>query len=194
MKGGCSVRLCWCIVGVCVLLFGAVPARAVAPIFTEIPSFRGTPEPAAALRRLAHKPPGVDRAERLRNLSNRHYRAIVILLQFPPDPAIPGDPGFLADTLAHPPSAYDSLFFSLGAWPPRGSVRDYYREASAAQFDIDGVVTRWHMAPHPYSYYVDAQFGLGDVPRNAQQMAHDAVVLADPDYDFRQFDNDGPDG
>jgi hypothetical protein len=94
----------------------------------ENPHFRGTPKAAAALERLARKPAGVDRAEHLRTLSGHHYRALVILLQFPPDPAIPGDPGFLADTLAHPPSAYDSLFFSLGSWAPRGSVRDYYRE------------------------------------------------------------------
>ena len=188
------MRLCWCIVGVCLLLCAAPPARAVAPIFTEVPGLRGTPKAAAALQRLAHKPAGVDRAERLRTLTSRHYKALVILLQFPPDPAVPGDPGFLADTLAHPPSAYDSLFFSVGSWAPRGSLRDYYREVSGGQFDIDGVVTRWYTAPHPYSYYADAQFGFGDVPRNAQQMAHDAVVLADPDYDFRLLDSDGPDG
>ena len=188
------MRLCLCIVGVCLLVATPRTAQATAPIFMENPQFRGTAKAAAALQRLAHKPAGVDRAERLRTASNRHYKALVILLQFPPDPAIPGDPGMLADTLAHPPSAYDSLFFSLGTWLPKGSVRDYYREASGGQFDIDGVVTRWYTAPHPYSWYTDGQFGFGDVPHNAQQMAHDAVVLADPDYDFRQFDNDGADG
>jgi len=156
--------------------------------------FRGSAKAAAALQRLADKPAGLDRAETARSIAGRHYRALVILLQFPPDPAITNDPGWLADTLAHPTSAYDSLFFSLGVWPPHGSVRDYYREVSGNQFDIDGVVTRWYTAPHPYSYYVDAFNGFGDPPHNAQQMAHDAVVLADQDYDLRQFDNDGPDG
>jgi M6 family metalloprotease-like protein len=186
------VRLFSCIVGAC-LLFGLAPqARAVAPIYTEIPSLRGTHKAAAALDRLRRKPAGVDRAVRSQHLPVGHYRALVVLLQFPPDPAIPGDPGFLADTLAHPPEAYDSLFFSLGT-QPHGSVRDYYREVSGGQFDLDGVVTRWYMAPHPYSYYVDAQNGFGDPPHNAQQMAHDALALADPDYDLRLFDNDGPD-
>jgi M6 family metalloprotease-like protein len=144
------------------------------------------------MARLARKPAGVDRAERLAATSARHYRAIVILLQFPPDPAIPGDPGFLADTLAHPPAAYDSMLFSVGT-QRLGSLRDYYREVSRGLFDIDGVVTRWYTAPHPYSFYTDASSGFGDPPRNAQGMAHDAVVLADQDLDFRLFDSDGPD-
>ncbi len=191
-KGGCFVRLLSCIVGAC-LLFGLAPqARAVAPIFTEIPALRGTHKAAAALARLAHKPAGMDRAVATQHLPFGHYKALVILLQFPPDPAIPGDPGVLADTLAHTPEAYDSLFFSVGT-QPSGSVRDYYREVSGGQFDLDGVVTRWYTAPHPYGYYVDAQSGFGDPPHNAQGMAHDALVLADADYDLRLFDNDGPD-
>jgi len=186
------VRLQSCIVGAC-LLFGLAPrAQAVAPIYTEIPSLRGTHKAAAALERLAHRPAGVDRAVRAQHPPVGHYRALVVLLQFPPDPAITGDPGFLADTLAHSQEAFDSLFFSVGT-EPHGSVRDYYREVSGGQLDLDGLVTRWYTAPHPYSYYVDAQNGFGDPPRNAQQMAHDALVLADADYDLRQFDNDGPD-
>ena len=60
-------------------------------------------------------------------------------------PLIPGDPGVLADTLAHPPQAYDSLLFSVGT-QPLGSLRDYYRDVSRGQFDIDGVVTRWYIS------------------------------------------------
>ena len=186
------MRLRVTIVGVCLLAGLAPKAHAVAPIFTET-RLRGTHAAAAALERLARKPAGVDRAERLRITSSRHYRAIVILLQFPPDPAIPGDPGNLADTLAHPTSAFDTLLFSVGT-RPGGSLRDYYREVSRDSFDISGVVTRWYTAPHPYGYYTDAQSGFGDPPRNAQQMAYDAVTLADQDLDFRLFDSDGPDG
>ncbi|HMI32348.1 MAG TPA: M6 family metalloprotease domain-containing protein, partial [Candidatus Limnocylindrales bacterium] len=185
------MRLRICVVGACLLGCLAPKAHAVPPIFTET-SLGRTHAAAAALERLARKPPGMDRAERLKAVTTGHYRVIVILLQFPPDPLIPGDPGFLADTLAHPSAAYDSLFFTVGT-RPQGSVRDYYREASRNLFDIDGVVTRWYTAPHPYSYYADGQFGFGDPPHNAQQMAFDAVVLADQDLDFRQFDSDGPD-
>ncbi len=179
-------------VGVALLFCVAPRAQAVAPIFTETP-LRGTRAAAAMLDLLARKPPGVDRAEPLRATATRQYRALVILLQFPPDPAIPLDPGMLADTLAHPPAAYDSILFSVGTLLS-GSFRDYYREISRDAFDVDGVVTRWYTAPHPYSYYTDSQSGLGSPPMNAQQMARDAAALADADYDFRQFDNDGPDG
>ncbi len=162
------MRLCRCIVGVWLFFCLAPEAHAVAPIFTEIPSLRGTHKAAAALERLAHKPAGVDRAVRTQHLPIGHYKALVVLLQFPPDPAIPGDPGVLADTLAHPSAAYDSLLFSVGT-RPQGSLRDYYLEVSRGQFDVGGVVTRWYTAPHPYGYYVDAQNGFGDPQRRSGQ-------------------------
>jgi immune inhibitor A len=118
-------------------------------------------------------------------VGNNHYRAVVILIQFPDWPA---------DTLNHPPSAYDSILFSVGT-VPTGSLRDYYREVSRGVFDIDSAtVTRWYTAPHPYSYYANNQAGIGGWPNNAQQLAADAVALADPDVNFSRFDNDGPDG
>jgi len=185
------VRLCSGIVVACISLCLTSQAYAVAPLFTETP-LRNSHEAGALLERLARKPAGLDQASRLRVTTLRHYKAIVILLQFPLDPAIPGDTGWKADTLAHPPAAYDSLLFSVGT-QRLGSLRDYYREVSGGQFDIDGVVTRWYTAPHPYGYYTATMSGLGGSPRNARQMALDAVTLADQDYDFRQFDNDGPD-
>lgn len=185
------MRLQAILVGAFLLFSGAPEARAVAPIFHETP-LGGTHAARAMLERLARKPAGMDRAERVRTTADRHYKAIVILLQFPPDPAIPGDTGMLADTLAHPPSAYDSLLFSVGT-QPTGSLRDYFREVSRGLFDIDGVVTRWYMAPHPYGYYTAGDFGLGSPPNNAQQMALDATVIADADLDFQLFDSDGPD-
>ena len=179
------------LMGVALLLY-ASQARAVAPIFTETP-LRDTPAAARILARLAQKPPGVDRGGTLRAATSGTYKAIVILLEFQPDPAVPGDPGVRADTLAHPPSAYESLLFSVGTHPT-GSLRDYYREISRGTFDVEGVVTRWYTAPHHYAYYTAGQSGFGLPPNNAQQMARDAVELADQDLDFSQFDNDGTDG
>ncbi|MBI4363932.1 MAG: M6 family metalloprotease domain-containing protein [Candidatus Latescibacteria bacterium] len=182
------------VVAACLLL-RAPEARAVAPIFDDTPRGRALAARAIAAG-LTRKPPGMDRTARAGPpppTVGRHYKAIVILLQFPPDPGIPGDPGVLADTLAHPPSGYDSLLFSVGTHPT-GSLRDYYHETSRNQFDISGVVTRWYTAPHHYAYYTDGNFGKNDPPNNAQQMARDATVLADADLDFRDFDNDGPDG
>jgi immune inhibitor A len=134
--------------------------------------------------RVPARAPEVDAAEQARTTASRTYRALVILLQFTDNPA---------DTLGHKPSAFDSLLFSTDTYPT-GSFRDYYGEVSRSQFDVVGVVTRWYTAPHPYSYYVNNQSGFGGYPQNAQVMAADAVALASADYDFSQFDNDGPDG
>lgn len=112
-----------------------------------------------------------------------HYKIVVILLQFSDQPA---------DTVHHTPAMYDSMLFSIGTYPT-GSFRDYYREASRGLFDVSGIVTKWYTAPHPYSFYTNGTSGLGSPP-NAATMAQDAVLLANADVDFSQFDNDGPDG
>jgi len=112
-----------------------------------------------------------------------NYKIVVILLQFTDQPA---------DTIHHTPASYDSLLFSVGTYPT-GSFRDYYREASRGLLDVSGIVTKWYTAPHPYSFYTNGTSGLGSPP-NAATMAQDAVLLADQDVDFSQFDNDGPDG
>ena len=177
------------VVGVCLALMGSRASEATAPIFTET-SLRGTRAAAAILARLAQKPPGMDAVGQATTPALGHYRAIVILLQFPADAFGPAQ---LADTIAHPPSAYDSLLFAVS--PTAKSLHNYYREASNGLFDIDGVVTRWYTAPHSYAYYTDGISGLGlDPPRNAQQMAYDAVQLADQDLDFDLFDDNGPNG
>ncbi|MBD3334522.1 MAG: M6 family metalloprotease domain-containing protein, partial [Candidatus Eisenbacteria bacterium] len=93
----------------------------------------------------------------------------------------------------YPPQHYDDMLFSEGIYPT-GSMRDWYLENSYGEFGVDGVVTVWYRMPEPYSYYVDGQAGFGNYPHNAQKLAEDAVAAADPDIDFSQFDNDGPDG
>lgn len=180
------MRLFGLILGAC-LLFEASYASAAPPIQTwnEIAARRG-PAAAARLRQsmAAAKPLGVDRAPRVRLAGPTHYKALVILLQFSDHPA---------DTLNHTAADYEDLLFSVGT-RPLGSMRDYYREVSRGEFDISGVVTRWYTAPRTYAVYTSGFGGFGGPPANAQQMAADAVALADPDYDLSQFDNDGPDG
>jgi bacillopeptidase F (M6 metalloprotease family) len=180
------VRLLRVILGFLVFV-GATSASAAPPVqsWKEIAARRG-PLAASRLRRAlaATKPLGVDQAATVRLTGVTHYRALVILLQFSDQPA---------DTLNHTPADYDSLLFSLGT-KPTGSFRDYYQEVSRGAFDITGVVTRWYTAPHPYSDYTSFAGGFGSPPFNAQQMAADAITLADPDWDLTQFDNDGPDG
>lgn len=180
------MRLIGLIWGVCLLVEGSF-ASAAPPIQTwkEIADRKG-PATAARLQQLlaAARPVGFDRAQRVQLAGPTHYKALVILLQFTDHPA---------DTLNHPPAAYDDLLFSVGTHPT-GSVRDYYREVSRGAFDISGVVTRWYTAPRTYAEYTAGAGGFGAIPNNAQQMAADATILADADFDLSLFDNDGPDG
>ena len=176
------MRLQALVAGVCLWL-AASPVHAAPPL---------RPGSSAADRNLlrphasaAIRAAGVDRAEAARAMTSGTYKALVILLQFPDN---------RADTLSHPPSAFESLLFSVGTHPT-GSMRDYYREVSRGQFDLEGTVTPWYMATEPYSFYdAGADPGFGPPPGNAQGMVVDAVLLADPDIDFSQYDNDGPDG
>jgi M6 family metalloprotease-like protein len=172
------VRLAGLLAGVCLVL-GATSATAAPPLDITGPGSRGISR-ARALAPLLHRAPAVDAAETAGQAIGLR-KTVVILLQFP---------DLSADTLGHPPEAYDSLLFSLGT-RPNGSLRDYYRDASGGKLDIDGTVTRWYTAPHPYSYYVADSSGFGRWPNNAQTMALDAVLLADPDVDWSQFDGDG---
>ncbi|HEX7077960.1 MAG TPA: M6 family metalloprotease domain-containing protein [Candidatus Eisenbacteria bacterium] len=150
---------------------------------------RGLPAGLAAGRfaaglpapRLPVRPLGVDAPERARRTAGVTLRGVVILLQFTDMPA---------DTVDHTPADFDTLLFSQGV-VPTGSMRDYYNETSLGQFDITGFVTKWYTAPRPYSDYTNNQGGFGGAPFNAQQMALDAIRLADPDVDFSQFDGDG---
>jgi len=88
------------------------------------------------------------------------------------------------------PSDFENLLFSDGVNEP-GSMTDYYFETSYGQALLLGQVTQWYRMPELYAYYVDGQRGFGDYPQNAQRMAEDAVLLADPDVDFSLYDNSG---
>jgi immune inhibitor A len=89
-----------------------------------------------------------------------------------------------------PPIHYDSLTNSIGIYPS-GSVREYYQEVSYGLIDVDFVITPvWVRLPNPYTYYTNNQYGMGAWPQNAQRMAYDAVLAADPYIDFSQCDLD----
>ncbi|GAB4338887.1 MAG: hypothetical protein Kow0037_23360 [Calditrichia bacterium] len=96
----------------------------------------------------------------------------------------------LADTVNHPPAAFDELLFSSGIHPT-GSMNDYYVENSNGKMSITGVITPWLRMPQNYTYYVNGQAGFGNYPNNAQKLVEDAIAAADPLVDFSLFDNDG---
>ncbi len=112
-------------------------------------------------------------------------KAIVLLVDFS-DKAAAADPGHFKDML-----------FSKATYQT-GSLRDYYREASWNQLDIEGDVcgngprNGWFRAPETLAYYANDQNGVGDTyPKNAQKLVEDAVEMAKPFVDFSLYDVDG---
>ena len=178
------MRLLGLVLGVCLLL-GESRALAAPPL--DPPSGRGARprSQSGALARLPYlRAPGIDAAETRATDAIGTYKCVVILLQFRDNPA---------DTINHTQADYDSLFFSVGTYPG-GSFRDYYREVSRGQFDVDGIVTRWYTADSTYDYYTSNQSGFGSYPTNAAGMVADAIRQANPDVDFSQFDANGSSG
>lgn len=84
---------------------------------------------------------------------------------------------------------WSEQLFTIGTHST-GSMRDYYREISYDQFDIDGIAVGWIMADHDYSYYHQNNYGFGG---GAAEMAQEAVIKAEALFnpDWSQFDNDG---
>ena len=113
------------------------------------------------------------------------YRALVLLVDFSDNKGQTS------------PDQYRHLLFSLGVYPT-GSMRDYYQEVSYRKFDLVGEVNGttgnppdWFRMPQAYTFYVAGQSGLGSYPNNAQKLAEDAVIAADPYVDYRLYDNNG---
>lgn len=108
-----------------------------------------------------------------------NYYAIAILVDF-------------SDNIAVTPTSYfDTLLYE----DQTGTMRDFWDEATYGNltvitFDLPSALG-WKRAPHTYDYYVDGQNGFGWYPHNAQKLAEDAVILADPFVDFSDYDNDG---
>jgi len=110
---------------------------------------------------------------------------MVLLVDFPDRPHDP----------IHGPAGFDQMLFSDGAFPT-GSMRDYYRLVSGFDtsagtgIDVTGQVHGWFRLPQPLAFYADGNSGMNEnFPRNAQGMAHDAVLAAlAAGVDFTGFD------
>jgi len=114
-------------------------------------------------------------------------RAIVILVDFSDQP-------YTSGVVAGTPEMFDSLLFSEGRLNPTGSMTEFYLENSYGNFYVKGDIYGWYRMPQTYAYYVDGRRGFGSYPRNAQGLANDAVLAADPDVDFDLYDTYGPGG
>ena len=66
---------------------------------------------------------------------------------------------------------------------PDGTMKEYYAEISYGNFIVDGVAGGWYQST----------FTMEQAEQNTRGYVAEVVQLADPDYDFSQYDNDGPD-
>ncbi len=134
------------------------------------------PETALPSRLAAMAP---SRAVRTRPTTGA-LRVLVLLVDFSDNPG------------GRSPSDFRDMLFSVGTYAT-GSMRDFYKENSYGQLDVQGEVFGWLRLPQPYSSYVDGNNGGNDAsyPHNAKKMVEDALALAASSVDFRQFDSDG---
>ena len=107
-------------------------------------------------------------------------RVLVVLVDFEDKP--------MAETRQH----FEKLFFSTGALPD-GSVKEYFAEVTNGLVDIVGEVVGPYRLPQTLQAYANSQSGTGTSQPNARTMAKDAAVIANPEIDFSQYDNDGDD-
>ena len=83
-----------------------------------------------------------------------------------------------------PVSAVDTMLFGSAGGNGRYSLSQYYRENSGGKFTVAGNVPAWMKLAKPRASY----------GRAITQYIHDALAAADTTVDWRQYDNDGPDG
>ena len=112
------------------------------------------------------------------------FRVLVILVDFSDQPASGG-------LVYGQPADFMHLLFSFDPGDNHYSMAEFYRDNSYGTFIMQGQVVGWVRAPQTYAYYVDGQKGFGTYPQNAQKMAEDAVLLADPLVNYSMFDADG---
>jgi immune inhibitor A len=104
--------------------------------------------------------------------------ALVLLVDFPDSEA--------GESKEH----FSEMLFSQGTYYG-GSMRDYYKEVSYGQVDVQGEVFGWYRAPQPKSYYTNNEHGFGTYPTNAQKLVEDVLDLANQDVTFGPYDNLG---
>jgi len=112
------------------------------------------------------------------------FKVLVILADFSDNPASGG-------LVYGQPSDFQHLLFSYDDNDNQYSMAEFYVDNSYGNFVMQGTVVGWVRLPQTYAYYVDGQNGFGSYPTNAQKMAEDAIVGADPMVDYSQFDGDG---
>lgn len=110
--------------------------------------------------------------------------------------SFPVFPVLFSNTPSAPyPSSDLQLQLFNGPWPT-GTLQDYYSEVSYNNFTVDGTVYDWLTLSQPDTYYEGSTNGLltpyGDA--HTGDLIWETLEHFDPEVDFSQYDNDGPDG
>jgi M6 family metalloprotease-like protein len=102
--------------------------------------------------------------------------------------------GLFADSEAEPHITTEMVQQSLFDGPSqRGTVTDSYLEMSRGGLTVTGDVIGWVRTALTISEVVGSNFALGPDARVGEWIV-DMLGQVDDDVDFRQYDNDGPDG
>lgn len=112
-------------------------------------------------------------------------KGLIILVQF-------ADTKFWPD---HTPALYDRIaneegFNEMGF---NGSVKDYFKDQSYGQFELDFDIAGPVTLPNGYAYYGAPTNGANDNSRALGEMVMDACEAVDADINFKDYDwdNDG---
>lgn len=85
---------------------------------------------------------------------------------------------------------FQTLMFSTT--PGESSLHNYYDEASYGDLSVVGNSSAWYTVSNPMSEYgADSFSGTDDANGPVYRLVTDAVLLADADIDFSEYDNDG---
>ncbi|HYD11689.1 MAG TPA: M6 family metalloprotease domain-containing protein [Allosphingosinicella sp.] len=88
-----------------------------------------------------------------------------------------------------PASHFESLLFDDGN---PDSMRSFYQDLSYGALDIDGVVTEWIRADHPYDYYTAGESGTGgNYPNNTPGLLHEVLQKYCANNSLAPFDQNG---
>ncbi|MCH8872083.1 M6 family metalloprotease domain-containing protein [candidate division KSB1 bacterium] len=125
------------------------------------------------------------------------WQALVILIDFPDYRWYhQNDANFNNADSIYSTQHFKDMLFSVGTYKApysqsdtTGSMRDFYLENSYGEFEVTGVSTVWYTAPENLAFYANDNSGFGLYPNSSRKLVEEAVVLADPDVDFSEFDN-----
>lgn len=104
-------------------------------------------------------------------------RVVVVLVDFSDRPMVA--------TVAH----FEELFFSTGK-VPKGSVKEYFTEASNGLVEIAGEVVGPYRMPLTLAEYANGESGTGAAAPNARTLARHAAEASDGNVEFGPYDND----